>query len=153
MQPDFKRFFDTYAAAFNRSLGDKVDADAIMRSFADCFVSASPSGVTCGENGEKFRKVLEDGYVFYKQVGTERMGVRGLNVAAIDGEHHSVKVAWRAQYKRRDSEHVAIDFDVTYFLPTLPGSEPKIFAFVTGDEMAALKKHGLLDEARGKAQR
>ena len=152
MQPDFNRFFAEYAAAFNRSLGDKVDTDAITRAFADSFIGASPSGIVCGENGEKFRKVLEDGYAFYKAVGTQRISVRKLDVHAIDGDHHLAKVAWRAEYARRDREPVTIDFDVTYLLQTLPKSEPKIFAFVTGDELAALKKHGLLDESGNKAR-
>jgi len=144
MEPDFKQFFEDYAAAFNRSLGERVDADAIMRAFADCFVGAGPSGVVCGENGEKFRKVLEDGYAFYKEVGTERMSTRGVRVTPIDALHHMVKVNWRAEYMRKDGERIAIDFEVTYLLQTLKGGRPEIFAYVTGDEIAALKQHGVL---------
>jgi hypothetical protein len=146
--PDFKTFFDEYAAAFNRSLGDKVDADAIMAAFADCFVGAGPSGVICGHNGKPFRDALENGYAFYKDVGTKRMSVRGLDVTAIDDDHHMVAVHWRAEYERKDGSPVAIDFDVTYMLQTLPGEASKIFAYVSGDEMAALKAHGLLERTQ-----
>jgi hypothetical protein len=148
MQPDFRAFFEEYCAAFNRSLGERVDTDAIMSAFADCFVGASPQGVSCGHNGAHFREVLETGYKFYKDVGTERMNVRGVDVTEIAPDHHSVRVAWRADYKRRDGSPVSIDFDVTYFLQTQRGQGPKIFAYVTGDEMAALEQHGLLDVKR-----
>jgi hypothetical protein len=148
MEPNFETFFDSYAAAFNRSLGDEVDAEAIMACFADCFVSAGPTGVTCGQNGPHFREVLQGGYKFYKDVGTERMAIRGLNVTTIDPNHHMVIVQWRAHYKRADGSPVSIDFDVAYVVQTLRGDTPKIFAYVAGDEMAALEKHGLIDVKR-----
>jgi hypothetical protein len=148
MQPDLKAFFDDYCAAFNRSLGERVDADAIIAAFADCFVGASPAGVNCGQNGAHFREVLETGYKFYKDVGTERMNVRGVDVTEIDSAHHIARVSWRADYKRRDGTPVSIDFDVTYILQTQSGQKPKIFAYVTGDEMAALEEHGLLEVKR-----
>jgi hypothetical protein len=148
MQPDFKSFFDDYCAAFNRSLGERVDADAIMSAFADCFVGASPAGVNCGQNGPRFREVLETGYKFYKDVGTECMNVRGVDVTAIDDNHHIARVGWRADYKRRNGSLVSIDFEVTYILQTQPGQSSKIFAYVTGDEMAALEEHGLLEVKR-----
>ena len=148
MEPNFEKFFDSYAAAFNRSLGDEVDAEAIMACFADCFVSAGPTGVTCGQNGPHFREVLQGGYKFYKDVGTERMAIHGLNVTTIDPNHHMVIVQWRAHYKRGDGSPVSIDFDVAYVVQTLRGETPKIFAYVAGDEMAALEKHGLIDVKR-----
>ena len=38
---------------------------------------------------------------------------------------------------------VAIDFDVHYFVQKLDG-EPKVFGWVSGDEQALLRKHGIL---------
>lgn len=148
MEPNFEKFFDAYAAAFNRSLGENVDAEAIMACFADSFIGAGPTGVLCGQNGPKFREVLQGGYKFYKDVGTERMVVRGLDVTTIDPNHHMVIVHWRAHYTRKDGSPVSIDFDVAYLLQTLRGETPKIFAYVAGDEMAALEKHGLIEVKR-----
>ena len=89
--------------------------------------------------------MLEDGYAFYKQIGTERMTVRSLDVVAIDALHHAVTVHWRADYKRANDGVVEIDFDVTYLTQTLAPHGPKIFAFVSGDELTVLQAHGLLD--------
>jgi hypothetical protein len=148
MEPNFDKFFDNYAAAFNRSLGDEVDTDAIMASFAECFISAGPTGVNCGQNGPHFREVLQGGYKFYKDVGTERMAVHGVDVTTIDPNHHMAIVHWRAHYTRKDGSPVSIDFDVAYLLQTLRNDTPKIFAYVAGDEMAALEKHGLIEVKR-----
>src|SRR5262245_1079283 len=54
LTPDFDRFFREYAEVFNRSLGESVDVDGIREAFADCFVGAGPSGVTCGRNDASF---------------------------------------------------------------------------------------------------
>jgi hypothetical protein len=144
-QPDFKTFFDDYAAAFDRSLGATVDKAAITGAFAPCFVGAGPKGVNCGKNDAEFGAGLETGYRFYKEIGTERMSIRGLDVTAIDDLHHMVTVHWRAEYKRRkDGQHVTIDFDGTYILQTLKDQQPKIFAYISGDEMDEYKKHGLV---------
>jgi hypothetical protein len=52
-------------------------------------------------------------------------------------------VAWTATYARKDQPDVAIDFDVHYFVQTLDG-EPKVFGWVSGDEQALLRKHGII---------
>lgn len=145
MQPQFNRFFHDYAAAFNRSLDASVDDQAIMSAFAEHFIEASPAGVQPGRNGEEFREALHKSYAFYRQIGTRRMSVRGLNVTPIDELHWMVQVNWTADYEPRGKQPISIDFDVTYLLQTLPGKAPKIFAFVAGDEMAALKQRGVVD--------
>lgn len=145
MQLEFNRFFHDYAAAFNRSLDASVDDQAIMSAFADHFISAGPAGVQPGSNGEEFREALHKAYAFYKQVGTRRMSVRGLNATPIDELHSMVQVSWTADYEPRGKQPVSIDFEVTYLLQTLPGKTPRIFAFVAGDEMALLKQRGVID--------
>ena len=44
---------------------------------------------------------------------------------------------------RKDRPDVAIDFDVHYFIQTLD-REPKVFGWVSGDEQALLRKHGIV---------
>lgn len=143
MTPDFERFFDEYAAAFNRSLGDRVDADGIRRHFAGCFVGAGPGGIQCGANDDGFARKLDEGYAFYKKIGTQKMTMTRVEATAIDTRHHLVKVFYRADYRKPDGADVSIDFDVSYVLQT-KDSVSKIFAFIAGDEMAVYRKHGLL---------
>jgi hypothetical protein len=114
-----------------------------MARFSDCFIGAGPQGVNCAENDEAFRKTLERGYAFYRQIGTKRMSVVRFDVTGIDATHHMVKVFYHADYEK-SGRPIGVDFDVTYLLDTGKG-EPKIFAFISGDEMEAYKKSGLID--------
>jgi hypothetical protein len=138
------RFFHDYAAAFNRSLGASVDAQAIMAAYGDCFISAGPQGVECGRNGDEFRKVLHDMYAFYKRIGMQRMSVREIDATMIDERHMLARVHWSADYEKHDGTPVSIQFGVSYLMQRLPGKAAKILAFVAGDEMAALRQHGLI---------
>ncbi len=143
--PDFDRFFADYAAAFNRSLGERVDVEPTSGAFTARFLHASPAGVQTGSNDASFRDGLVQGYAFYRQIGTKRMSVRRVEAQPLDPLHHQVRVFWRAEYDKPGTpEPVVIDFDVVYLLQTLPGDQPKIFAYIAGDEMAELKKHGLI---------
>jgi hypothetical protein len=101
MTPDLDRFFAAYTDAYNRSLGDRVDHDAIVASFADCFVAAGPGGVNCGKNDDSFRTALDQGFAFYKSIGTRKMSVRRVDVTPIDALHHMAKVHYRADYQKR----------------------------------------------------
>jgi hypothetical protein len=143
MQPDFTLFFQKYADAFNRSLGDTVDSETIAAAFSNCFVSANPSGVKCGQNDDEFRQALPKMYAFYKEVGTKKMIMRGVTPTPIDEHHHMVRVDWTADYQKKNGEAVSISFNVTYLLQTRDG-QSRIFAFITGDEMGVLKQHGLI---------
>ena len=138
MPPDFDRFFRDYAEAYNRSLGERVDYDAISAAFTDCFVAAGPDGVSCGQNDDGFREALDKGYAFYKSIGTRKMSVRRVDVMPIDDRHHMAKVHYHADYQNTSGEAISIDFDVTYVLQTRDG-RPRIFAFVAGDEMGVYR--------------
>lgn len=52
-------------------------------------------------------------------------------------------IAWTAIYSRRDRPDAEIDFDVHYLVQKL-GEEPKVFGWVSGDEQALLKEHGIV---------
>jgi hypothetical protein len=143
MKPDFDQFFRTYADLYNQALTGEPDYEAIVAHFAKCFIAAGPNGIQCGENDETFRNALEQGYAFYRKIGTKRMSVRRCEVTEIDGAHAMVRVFYCADYDK-DGKAISIDFDLTYMIDH-GASEPKIFAFVTGDEMVAFKQHGLID--------
>jgi hypothetical protein len=143
MKPDFDQFFRTYADLYNQALTDRPDYEAITARFASCFIAAGPAGVKCGENDKTFRNTLEQGYAFYRKIGTKRMSVRRYEATEIDAAHSMVKVFYRAEYDK-EGKPISIDFDLTYMIDH-GADEPKIFAFVAGDEMAAFKRHGLID--------
>jgi hypothetical protein len=143
MKPNYDAFFAGYIDAFNRSLGDSVDADGIRSHFADCFVGAGPTGSSCGANDDSFVETLHQGYAFYRSIGTRRMSVRRVEVTEIDANHDMVRVFYGADYEK-DGRSFTIDFDVVYLLETVDGAT-KIFAFIAGDEMALYRQHGLVE--------
>lgn len=136
-------FFNQYASTMNSALfGDVPDLGAVTRSFSDFVVGASPQGVMGGRNDEAFRKSITDGIDFYKRIGIISMNIMSKEVTALDDFHAMVKVYWKSFYgnERLSGE---ISFEVVYLIQVLDRS-PKIFAFVTGDEQAALKRHNLI---------
>ncbi len=139
-------FFAGYVDAFNRSLGEQVDADGIRRYFSDCFVGAGPQGVQCGKNDASFAEALEQGYAFYRKIGTRAMAVRGITTTPIDEMHTLARVAYRASYEKPGGEALDLDFEVSYLLAARAETF-EIFAFITGDERALYEQHGLLRDA------
>ena len=123
--------------------GDEVDVDGIRAHFANCFIGAGPTRSRCGENDESFAETLRQGYAFYRSIGTRSMWVRQLEVTAIDTNHDMVRVFYRAEYDKH-GEPITIDFDLVYLLQTIEGAT-KILAFITGDETAIYRQHGLMD--------
>lgn len=142
MQPDFNAFFETYADAYNRSLGETVDAPAIRGHFAESFIGAGPQGVLIGDNDETFTEALNKAYAFYKSIGMRDMAVRDVTATAIDPLHYLVQVGWRATCDR-NGETVTIPFSVAYLLQHRD-AQPRIFAFIAGDEMALYRQYGLI---------
>lgn len=140
-----ERFFEAYAAQFARALADppEVDAEATAAAFADCFVEAGPRGVVCGRNDGTFRAQIPQGYAFYRGIGIRSMAVATLVPSQLDARHWGVRVGWSAAYER-DGKAGTVAFEVVYLLQ-MTGAGPKIFAYVTGDEEAELRRLGLLD--------
>jgi len=145
--PDYEQFFLEYAKTYERSLGESVDAGAIRGFFAEAFISASIGGqVAAGANDEAFEEMLKNGYGFYKAIGTTSMRVDRVETEALCENHDRVRVFYCAGYRKRDGAELWIPFDVLYLLQRRSAG-PKIFGFIAGDEMAAFKQHGLVDES------
>jgi hypothetical protein len=141
----FEEFFQAYAEAYNRSLQGEVDETGIRSAYAAHFVSATPMGVAAGCNDATFGEQLRKAYAFYDGVGATVLTLRGVDARRIDDLHDIARVGWRGEYVRpRDGKSVTIDFEVTYLMQSLRAHQPQIFAFVAGDEMAALREHGLV---------
>lgn len=136
-------FFNEYAARFNAAIsGKETDASETTRCFADYFVESSPAGIIGGKNDDSFKEKIPEGYAHYKEIGITAMNILSKDITILDAIHAMAKIHWRSDYTKPDKSTGGIEFDVIYFLNTK--DDIKIFAYITGDEQAALKEHGLI---------
>ena len=138
-----RKFFERYERCFNRALGGALDVADVAALYASEFIAASPAGVLAGKNDDQLKQVLAQGYERYRAIGTKEMRIRDVRLSSIDDYHCVAHVAWTATYARKHQPDTAIDFDVHYFVQTLDG-KPKVFGWVSGDEQALLRKHGII---------
>jgi hypothetical protein len=143
METSVRKLFERYEILFNQSLGGDADMDEVAALYASEFIAASPAGVTTGKNDDQLKQVMLQGYARYRAMGTKEMRMRTVRLSTIDDHHCMAHVAWTATHVRKDQPDVAISFDVHYFVQKLDG-EPKVFGWVSGDEQALLKKHGII---------
>lgn len=143
METSVRKFFDRYESCFNQGLRDDIDMDEVAALYASEFIAASPAGVMAGKNDDQLKQAMARGYARYREIGTKEMRIRDVRLSSIDDSHCVAHVAWTATYARNDQPAVAIDFDVHYLVQKLDG-EPKVFGWVSGDEQALLKKHGII---------
>ncbi len=144
MNSQIEAFFYRYAAMFNEALrGGQPDVEGTAACFSDQFIEAGPQGVQCGKNDEQFREMIPQGYAFYKGIGVLSMDILEMEITLLDLRHAMTKVHWKSGFVRKDSSTGAIEFDVIYLLQ-IKDLQPKIFAYISGDEQAALKEEGLI---------
>jgi hypothetical protein len=143
METSIRKLFERYERVFNAALHGDVDMEDVAGLYAAEFIAASPAGVMTGKNDEQLKQVMAQGYARYRVIGTKEMRIRGLRISPMDEHHCVAHVAWRATYVRNDRPDVTIDFDVHYLVQQL-GAEPKVFGWVSGDEQAVLKEHGII---------
>ena len=96
-----------------------------------------------GKNDNQFKQVMTQGYAHYRAIGTRGMRIGNVRVSPIDEHHCVAHVAWTATYARTAQPDVSIDFDVHYLVQKLDGL-PKVFGWVSGDEQAVLREHGII---------
>jgi hypothetical protein len=145
MPHNIPAFFESYANLYNRVLAGEEVFEEITSRFSPQFIAAGPQGVSTGRQGAAFRRTLEKGYRFYREIGTRKMTAKRVEVTPIDAAHLMAKVFYCADYVKPDGSPLRLDFDVTYFLDTST-LKPKIFGFVAGDEMGLYRQHGLVPE-------
>lgn len=143
-QHEIENFFDRYEARVNDALsGAEPEIDETVKSFASDFIEASPAGIMAGKNDKKFRKVIRDGWSFYKEIGIRVMDIVSIQITILDNLHAIVKVHWNCSFVRKNKTHGDISFDVFYLLQKT-GDDLKIFAYIAGDEQQSLKDAGLV---------
>jgi hypothetical protein len=137
-------FFNLYADRFNNAInGDTPDIERTAKSFSDCFIAANPLGVTCDTNNEDFKAATSQAYAFYKSIGVTAMDIVLMDTTILDNFHEMTKIRWKCSYLKKDNSKGSIEFENFYFTQTKE-NEHKIFAYITGDEQAVLKEHGLI---------
>jgi hypothetical protein len=139
------QFFKSYESRFNNFLeGEEPDIEGTANAFTAHFTEANPLGISCNKNDKKFRKAIPKGYEFYKSIGTTSMTIISKEITLLNDLHAIVKIYWKSMYQKKTDIHpVIIEFPVHYLLQ-LQQKQPKIFAYITGDEQKALKEHGLI---------
>jgi hypothetical protein len=143
METAVRKLFERYESVFNRSLAGNQDMDEVVSLYASNFIAATPAGVMTGNNDDHLKLVMAQGYAHYREVGTKGMRIRQVHLSPIDDRHCVAHVSWTATYARRDQTETTIDFDVHYLVQKLNG-DPKVFGWVSGDEKALLKQHGIV---------
>jgi len=144
MDPDrIRAFFAQYASVFNRSLAGQADLSEVTALYATEVIAASPAGVRAGRNDASLKEAMDQGYERYRAMGTQAMSVRHVRTCPIDEGHALAHVAWTATYAREGLPNVAIDFEVHYLLQERDG-EITVFGWVSGDEEAVLRQHGIV---------
>lgn len=143
MESAVRKLFKRYERFFNRSLHGNMDMDEMVSLYASDFIAASPAGVMAGKNDDQFKQVMEQGYVRYRVIGTKEMRILDVRLSPVDELHCVAHVTWSATYARKDRADTNIDFDVHYLVQIL-GGEARVFGWMSGDEQALLKKHGIV---------
>jgi len=143
LETSIKTLFERYERFFMQALAGDMDQEEAASLYASEFIAATPAGIMTGKNDGHFRATMAQGYDYYRSIGTKEMRIRNVRTSPIDERHCVAHVAWTAVYARQGEPDVVIDFDVHYLVQDLHG-EPKIFGWISGDEQAVLKEHGII---------
>lgn len=143
MEASVRNLFERYERTFNGALQGHVAMDEVAKLYTAEFLAASPAGVMTARNDAAFTEQMAQGYAHYREIGTKAMRVRDVRISPIDELHCVAHVAWRAVNAREGEADVMIDFEVHYLVQQLD-EEPKVFAWISGDEEAVLKEHGIV---------
>jgi hypothetical protein len=134
--------FDRYESLFNAALDGKPDLKAMSDLYESAFIGAAPAGVMTGTKGPEFDKAMSAGFSHSRKIGTRRMKVQRVLVEPIDELHAIARVDWQASYDAKAGPKV-IDFTNVY-LTREENGQAKVFGWITGDEEAELRKHGIV---------
>lgn len=142
MQARIIDLFQRYERAFNDALKGSTDLDAVNALYEPCFIAAAPAGVMTGRKGAEFDRAMIAGFDHYRRIGTCGMEVLDVQAEPIDDIHALARVHWRATYHMA-GKRKAIAFSNAY-LVRIERDRATVFGWITGDEDAELRKHGII---------
>ena len=143
MENAVRKLFERYESLFAQSLNGNSDMDEAASLYAPHFIAASPAGVMTGKNDDQLKRTLAQGYAHYRAIGTKGMRINHIRLLPLDEHHCVAHVSWTATYARKGQNDTTIVFDVHYLVQKLDG-DAKVFGWVSGDEQALLKQHGVV---------
>nr|WP_250809780.1 hypothetical protein [Neorhizobium tomejilense] len=139
-----RRLFDEYGRTSNDALKDaaSVDVSGVAAFFAPYFVGSTPQAVFGGANDAAFREVIPQGFARYRDAGGKRMDITGVRISCLNDLHALAEVGWDFSYVNKAGEAGNVRF-TNFYLVTIADGDPRIFAYITGDEEKAMRDHGL----------
>ncbi|MEI9416741.1 nuclear transport factor 2 family protein [Mesorhizobium sp. Cs1321R2N1] len=137
------KFFGAYAEFYNDALLSDAGLKDVADIYSSAFISVTPGGVMAGENGKQLIEIMKKGFEGYRAMGAGKMTCRDVSVTPIDQDHCVAKVQWSGEYQNKKAALITIDFEVSYLLERRDG-KLKVFGWISGDEQAEFRKHGLL---------
>lgn len=140
---DIHSFIEDYATMMNAGVaGEAPEATRLAALFAQDFIAASPAGMMAGRN-EGLGEIIAQGIEGYRKMGGTAFVAEHVAVDELAPASFMATVDWQFDYRRPgDGRTGSIAFTNRYFVSTADGT-PKIFAWITPDEQAALAEHGL----------
>jgi len=144
LESKVRQLFDEYGRISNDALKDEtsVHATLVASFFAAYFVGSTPKAVFGGPNDVTFREMIPQGFARYRQCGGKRMDITGIKVTTLNDLHALAEIGWDFAYVNKAGKGGNVRFTNFYFV-TIADGEPRIFAYITGDEDKAMQEHGL----------
>ena len=142
MYKAIKDLFDRYERHTNAALAGALNMGAIIDLYDDAVIGSSPAGVMAGSNDKDFHKALAAGFERNRQIGARRMEIENLRIEQVDAMHALAHIDWRAIYDSKASPKI-IAFSNAY-LVRIENGQARIFGWITGDENAVLRRHGII---------
>ena len=136
-------FMTRYAALFRRALIEDPAPDEIAALYAAEVIAASPQGVRAARNDADFARAMRQAHARYRAIGTRDIRIETMRLSPIDDHHCIAHVGWHASYARDGAPDQQIAFEVHYLMQVLD-DQPRIFGWVSGDEQAVLRQHGII---------
>ncbi|RUX03618.1 MAG: nuclear transport factor 2 family protein [Mesorhizobium sp.] len=134
-ETEVAKFFAAYAEFYNDALLPEADLKGVADIYSSAFISVTPGAVMAGENGKQLIEIMKKGFEGYT--------CKDVSVTPIDRDHCVAKVQWAGEYQNKKAALITIDFEVSYLLERRDG-KLKVFGWISGDEQAEFRKHGLL---------
>lgn len=142
--PDYRSFFEDFASAYQNALSGGSGED-LHRFFAENFMALGSNATLRLTNlNTDFDDYLEHSAKLYARATPIALTVTRVEFEELFAEHDRVKVHFEASYDSPDGKPLTLAFEVVYLLQRRTNG-PKIFAFITGHDIADHPEFGLVN--------